>query len=107
MRPLDTGPTAVLKVGGMRIVVGTRKAFQLDESIYHPAGLDPRTAAIVLVKSAGGFRGVYEPFASLILEMDTPGLCTHDLTRLPFQRIPRPMWPWDLDLAEPWPGAGA
>ena len=49
---------------------------------------------------------MYEAFASLIIEMDTPGLCTHDLTRLPFWRIPRPMWPWDPDLAEPWPGAG-
>ena len=106
VRPMDIGPTVVLKVGGMRIVVSTRKAFQLDESIYRQAGLDPRTAAIVLVKSAGGFRGVYEAFAALIIEMDTPGLCTHDLTRLPFWRIPRPMWPWDPDLAEPWPGAG-
>jgi microcystin degradation protein MlrC len=106
VRPMDIGPSVVLQVAGMRILVSTRKAFQLDESIYRQAGLDPRTASIVLVKSAGGFRGVYEAFASLILEMDTPGLCTHDLTRLPFRRIPRPMWPWDLDLPEPWPGAG-
>jgi len=106
VRPMDIGPTAVLQVAGMRIVVSTRKGFQLDESIYHQAGLDPRTAKLVLIKSAGGFRGVYEAFASLIIEMDTPGLCTHDLTRLPFLRIPRPMWPWDPGLAEPWPGAG-
>lgn len=106
VRPTDIGPTAVLKVNGMRLVVATRKAFHLDESIFHMAGLDPRTADIVQVKSAGGFRGVYEAFASLIIEMDTPGICTHDLPRLPFRRIPRPMWPWDLDLAEPWPGAG-
>ena len=33
----------------------------------------PRRAPIVLVKSAGGFRGAYEAFASLIIEMDTPG----------------------------------
>ena len=106
VRPMDIGPTAVLQVAGMRIVVSSRKGFQLDESIYHQAGLDPRTAKLVLVKSAGGFRGVYEAFASLIIEMDTPGLCTHDLPRLPFRRIPRPMWPWDPELAEPWPGAG-
>lgn len=56
-RPMDIGPSAVRKVGDIRILVSTRKAFQLDESIYHQAGLDPRRAAIVLVKSAGGFRG--------------------------------------------------
>ncbi|MFN8621225.1 MAG: M81 family metallopeptidase [Chloroflexota bacterium] len=108
VRPMDIGPSAVLRLAGtdIRILVSTRKGFQLDESIYHQAGLDPRRTKLVLVKSAGGFRGVYEPFASHIIEMDTPGLCTHDLPRLPFHRIPRPMWPWDLDLAEPWPGAG-
>jgi len=106
VRPMDVGPTAVLAVDGVRVVVATRKAWQLDESLYHHAGLDPRTARIAVVKSAGGFRGVYAPFAAAIIEADTPGPCTHDLTRLPFRRIPRPMWPWDLDLVEPWPGAG-
>jgi hypothetical protein len=105
VRPMNVGPTAVLRIGGVRLVVSTRKAFQLDASIYHQAGLRPEQAAIALVKSAGGFRGVYEPFASLIIEMDTPGPCTHDLPTLPFHKIPRPMWPWDRDLAEPWPGA--
>lgn len=108
VRPMDIGPSAVLRLNGtqIRVLVSTRKGFQLDESIYHQAGLDPRRSKLVLVKSAGGFRGVFEPFASLIIEMDTDGLCTHDLPRLPFERIPRPMWPWDLELAEPWPGAG-
>ena len=105
VRPMDIGPTAVLRIGGIRLIVSTRKGFQLDESIYRQAGLDPRRAQIVLVKSAGGFRGIYEHFASLIIEMDTPGLCTHDLPTLPFRRIPQPMWPWDRDLALPWPGA--
>jgi microcystin degradation protein MlrC len=105
---MDVGPSAVVRLQGtgIRVLVTTRKGFQLDESIYHQAGLDPRRAKMVLVKSAGGFRGVYEAFASLIIEMDTDGLCTHDLPRLPFGKIPRPMWPWDPDLAEPWPGAG-
>jgi microcystin degradation protein MlrC len=107
IRPVDIGATAVLEVAGVRVVVSERKAFQLDESVYHMAGLDPRTARIVQAKSAGGFRGVYEAFAADIIEMDTPGPCTSDLTRLPFRTIPRPMWPWDPDLDEPWPGARA
>jgi microcystin degradation protein MlrC len=106
VRPVDIGATAVLEVAGMSIVVSERKALQLDESVFHMAGLDPRTARIVLVKSAGGFRGVYEAYAADIIEIDTPGPCDSDLTRLPYRHIPRPMWPWDPDLDEPWPGAG-
>ena len=105
-RPGDIGPTAVVEVDGVSVVVSERKAFQLDQSIYHMAGLEPRTARIVQAKSAGGFRGVYEAFAARIIEMDTVGPCTSELTRLPYRRIPRPMWPWDPELAEPWPGAG-
>jgi microcystin degradation protein MlrC len=105
VRPADIGATAVLRIGGVSVVVSERKALQLDQSIFHMAGLEPRTARIVQVKSAGGFRGVYEDFAGEIIEMDTPGPCDSDLTRLPFTRIPSPMWPWEADLAEPWPGA--
>lgn len=106
VRPADIGATAVLQIGGVTVVVSERKAFQLDESIFHMAGLDPRTARVVQVKSSGGFRGVYEAFAATIIEMDTPGPCDSDLTRLPYRHIPRPMWPWDAELDEPWPGAG-
>ena len=105
-RPADIGPTAVLDVHGIHIVVSTRKGFLLDRSIFLHAGLDPADWKIVQVKSAGGFRGVYEPFAARIIELDTPGPCTHELTRLPFKRITRPLWPFDPDLAEPWTGAG-
>ncbi len=105
VRPFDIGRTAVLAIGGIRIVVSERKAFHLDAAPYRMAGLEPRTADIVQVKSAGGFRGVYSAFAGHIIEMDTSGPCDSDLTRLPFTNIPRPMWPWDPDLGEPWPGA--
>jgi microcystin degradation protein MlrC len=59
------------------------------------------------VKSAGGFKAVYEPFAAEIMYLDTLGPADSDLTRLPFERITRPLWPWDADLDEPWEGAGA
>ena len=70
--------------------------------------LSPRRASswhryqVVQVKSAGGFRARYEPIAAAILEIETTGPCDSDLTRLPFRRIPRPMWPFDPDLEEPW-----
>ncbi len=107
VRPFDVGRVAVLAMGGIRVVVSERKFYHLDLAPYHMAGLDPRTADIVQVKSAGGFRGAYNAIAARIIEMDTPGPCDSDLTRLPFGRIPRPMWPWDPDLREPWPGAEA
>ena len=82
------------------------KAPQLDESIFHRAGLWPRHARIIGVKSAGGFRAAYDPFAAQIIYVDTPGPADSDLTRLPFHRIDRPLWPFDPDLDEPWEARG-
>ena len=63
-------------------------------------------ARIVGVKSAGGFRAAYDPFAAAVFYVDTPGPADSDLTRLPFRKIDRPLWPFDPDLDEPWEGAG-
>ncbi len=103
-RPYNIGPTAVLRMGGAHVVVSTSQAYPLDESVFHMAGLETRTADIVQVKSALGYRAVYDSFAGRIIEIDTPGPCDSDLTRLPFRRFTRPMWPWDPDLMEPWAG---
>ena len=104
--PTDVRRIAVVERGGLRVVLTAEKAPQLDESIYHRAGVWPRHARIIQVKSAGGFRAAYDPFAAAIIYIDTIGPADSDLTRLPFQRITRPLWPFDPDLDEPWEGAG-
>ena len=55
---------------------------------------------------AGQFHGFYSPFAFRIIELETPGPVDSQLPRLPFRQITRPLWPFDPDLAEPWPEAG-
>jgi microcystin degradation protein MlrC len=105
--PTDVRRIAVVEHAGIRVVLTAEKAPMLDESIFHRAGLWPRHARIVQVKSAGGFLAAYEPFAAEIMYLDTPGPADSDLTRLPFGRITRPLWPFDADLDEPWPGAGS
>ena len=100
--PTDVGRIAVLRVGAIDVVLSERKAWHLDTVIYRHVGRDPARYQVVQVKSAGGFRARYEPFAAEIAEIETTGPCDSDLTRLPFRRIPRPLWPFDPDLEEPW-----
>jgi microcystin degradation protein MlrC len=38
----------------------------------------------------------YEPISKAVMSVDSPGCCRADLTQLPFQRIPRPMFPFDI-----------
>jgi microcystin degradation protein MlrC len=98
--PVSMGPTAVLRVGTISIMVPSVKPPMVDYNAYLSVGLDPRQARIVQPKSAGAYREYYEKIATCI-DLDLPGPCTSDLPSLPFARIPRPLWPWD-DITEPW-----
>ena len=100
--PIDVGRAAVLQVGGISLALSERPAPTIDQEIYRHLGLEPREAKIVQVKSPGGFRAVYGPFAAGIFEIDTPGPTDSELTRLPFRKIRRPLWPFDPDLSDPW-----
>lgn len=96
------GRAAVLQIGSISVLLSERKVGTIDAAGYRSVGLEPKAFKIVQVKSPGGFRAIYGPFAAGIFELDAPGPCDSELPRLPFQKINRPLWPFDLDLQEPW-----
>ncbi len=101
IRPVHMGPTAVLQVGAISIMVTTGKPRMVDYEAYKSVGINPALFRIIQPKSAGAYREYYDKIATCI-DIDVPGPSGSDLTALPFTRIPRPLWPWDRDLTEPW-----
>ena len=101
IRHIEMGPTAVLQIGAISVMVTSERPRMVDYEAYKSVGLDPRSFKIVQPKSAGAYREYYEPIATCI-DVDVPGPSGSDLTALPFTRIPRPLWPWDTDITEPW-----
>ena len=91
----DSGPDSV---EGIHVLVMANSAPCYDPAIYLAAGLDPRDAAAVVVKSATNFRWTYREIASGWVYVDAPGAATPNLLSLPYRRIPRPLWPWDLGV---------
>lgn len=89
------GPSVVLDVGQVRILIAGRPAMTVDPELYRSHGIEPRRMKIVVVKSPNGFRAEYEPIAKAIFIVDTPGVSTANLRSLPFRRVPRPIWPLD------------
>jgi microcystin degradation protein MlrC len=53
-------------------------------------GIQPEEQSMIVVKSAVAYRAAYMPIAAEVLEMDTHGLCTADLTRFPYRHVTRP-----------------
>ena len=55
----DAGPTAVLAIGAIRLLLMSRTIPTSDPEIYRAAGLEPASARIVVVKSPNLFRAAY------------------------------------------------
>ncbi|HXZ44371.1 MAG TPA: M81 family metallopeptidase [archaeon] len=93
--PANRGLTAVLQVGEIFVVLSEKPIYTWDEECYRSVGLFPREAKVVQVKSPGGFRPIYEPFARAIIDLDAPGPTDSNLVRLPYRRVTRPLFPLD------------
>lgn len=98
----NSGPTAVLKVNDIYIVVTSKPAFMLDYQLYLRVGLDVTAAKAVQVKSAGSYRAYYSPLAFKCIDFASPGSSDSRLPKLPFTKPRRPLWPFDLDIVDPW-----
>jgi microcystin degradation protein MlrC len=91
------GPTAVFKVGGMEIVVASNRLQLTEVEAFTHAGIDPCARDVVAVKSMQHFRAAFQPLAREILICDAGALSTKDISKLPFTRLRRPIFPLDLN----------
>jgi len=92
------GPTAVILVGNIEILVVTIRAQILDLEQFRTFGIDPLTKHVVGVKSMQHFRAAFEPIAGEIIVCDSGAMGTLDYAVLPFSRVSRPIFPLDKDI---------
>tara|TARA_R110000868_G_scaffold96110_14_gene264400 strand:- start:1575 stop:3086 length:1512 start_codon:yes stop_codon:yes gene_type:complete len=84
---MSLGTTARLRVGGVEIVVASRKAQCADKEMLRHTGIEPSTLAILVVKSSVHFRADFQPMASEVLIVESPGPNIADLTKLPYKHL--------------------
>jgi microcystin degradation protein MlrC len=95
--PVDMGPTAVLRCGGVNLVLTSHKSMSGDQQQLKSIGIDPTRQQIIVVKAAVRWRGGFGSIAKHAVYADTPGLGSVDLRRFPYQHIRRPIFPLDPD----------
>jgi microcystin degradation protein MlrC len=81
------GPMALLRHGGVRVVVSSRKMQALDQAPFRHLGLEPSEQRILALKSSVHFRADFEPIAADILIVEAPGAMIADPAKLPFRRL--------------------
>jgi microcystin degradation protein MlrC len=92
------GPSAVLRVDGIEILVVTIARQMLDLQQFKSFGINPARKRVVALKSMQHFRAAFGPIARKVIVCDSGALCTLHYDRMPYRNVPRPIFP--LDHAE-------
>ena len=88
---MPLGRTAVVRVGGIEVVMNTQRQQVFSRHVFTEHGIDPTARRIVVVKSTQHFHEDFSTFAAHIVRCDGPGTLTADLSTLPFRRARRPI----------------
>lgn len=90
----DAETETVIRVGSVHVIVTQKRKPYHKEIDFTRLGLEPRKAAIVVVKIGYLEPELYAMRADWLMAL-TPGGVDQDLLRLPYKRILRPMFPLD------------
>ena len=91
----DMGPCAVVRHGGLTILLTSRRTPPFDLGQWRSQGIEPKALSVIAVKAAVAHRRTYDPIAARMLWVETPGPCTGNLRSLPYRKIQRPIFPLD------------
>jgi microcystin degradation protein MlrC len=86
-RQMEMGPSACLRINGVRVVVASHKSQLADHALYRYVGIEPTEQAILVNKSSVHFRADFEPIAEKLLICAAPGAMPADPARLPWTRL--------------------
>ena len=89
------GPTAVVRTGGVTILVVSHATQMLDLQQFRAFGIDPARQRTLGLKSQQHFRAAFEPIAGNVVVCDSGGLTMADYRRFPYRLVPRPIFPLD------------
>jgi len=88
---LQLGPSACLRIGDVRVVVGSHKVQTADQAMFRMCGIEPQQQDIVVVKSAVHFRADFAPIAREVIVATAPGHMPMRLHELPWRRLAKGM----------------
>jgi microcystin degradation protein MlrC len=85
--PAGLGPTALIDIEGVRVIVVTRKMQALDQAIIRHVGVEPAACPILALKSSVHFRADFGPIAERVIVTIAPGPVVADPAVLNFRHV--------------------
>jgi len=84
---MSLGPSACLKIGGVRVAVTCEKPQMADQELYRFVGIEPTQQSILVNKSSVHFRADFTPIAEQILVCKAPGPMLADPSDFPWKNL--------------------
>ena len=85
--PGNLGPSALIDIEGVKVMVTTRKMQALDQAILRHVGIEPSACPIIALKSSVHFRADFTPIAGEIIVAIAPGPVVADPAVLNFRHV--------------------
>jgi microcystin degradation protein MlrC len=89
------GDCAAIRIGGVEVVLITKRTQALGLELFTNLGIDPRAKKVVVVKSTNHFMAAFGPIAKKVIYIDSDAPLTRDYRKIPYRRVQRPIWPLD------------
>jgi microcystin degradation protein MlrC len=86
-RDIDVGPMALLRLGGVQVVVTSKRLQAYDQAPFQHVGIEPSRQKILALKSTCHYRAEFEPMAQAVIVVLAPGYYLADPTDYPFKKL--------------------
>ncbi|GAA5221046.1 M81 family metallopeptidase [Membranihabitans marinus] len=81
---IDMGNCCVVENEKVKILLTSKKTPPMDLGQLRSQGIIPEEEAVIIVKAAVSHKQAYDPVSYKSIYIQSPGLCTSDLTQLPY-----------------------
>jgi len=86
-RQIDVGLMALLTLGGVSVVVTSKRLQAYDKAGFRHLGIEPSKQKILALKSTCHYRAEFEPIAQEVIVVLAPGYYLADPTLYPFRKL--------------------
>ncbi len=90
------GTTVRLACEGIDVILTSNKAHSFEPNTFRSVGIEPSEQRILVAESEMQHRAGMETVGRTFIDVDTPGISTPVLSRLPYQQLRRPIFPLDV-----------
>lgn len=87
------GDCAVVRLGGIDVVLNSNRAQAFSPDLFSNLGIDPASRKILIVKSTNHFHGAFAKVAADILYAAVDGPYPNDPAKTKYTRLIRAIWP--------------